>query len=151
MTDSDPGDGDHPDQGWLDRFLTTHGGVAGTVHRRRGDGLRLTAASNIPAPVLDVIASVPRGKGMAGVAMDEARPVQTCNLKTDDGAGAVRPGARAVDGQAAVALPVTDDAGEVRAVVGISFGWEGELSDAEAAELTAAASTLAGPGHGGGG
>jgi hypothetical protein len=68
-------------------------------------------------------------------------PVQTCNLKTDT-SGDVRPGARAVDAKGAVALPVRDDAGQVRAVVGIAYSDERELSEAVLAKLLAAASRL---------
>jgi hypothetical protein len=113
-------------QGWLERFLETHGGVAGTVHIDRGGDLHLVAAKNIPPPVVAIVTLVPRGKGMAGVAQVNRRPAQTCNLKTDD-SGTVKPGAKAVDAQAAIALPVLDGAGQVLAVVGIAFPGEGAI------------------------
>jgi hypothetical protein len=128
-----------PIQAWLESFVTAHGGVAGTVHLRRGEDLELAAAHNIPPPVVAAVQQVPRGKGMAGLAQVEKKPVQTCNLKTDD-SGRVKPGARAVDAQAGVALPVLDAAGEVRAVVGIAFAGAGELApERERALLDAAA------------
>ena len=86
---------------------------------------------------------VPKGKGMAGLAFERKQPVQTCNLKTDS-TGDVRPGAKAVDAQAAVALPVFDGAGEVRAIVGIAWMGERELSETELATLRQAAKALAG-------
>ena len=57
---------------------------------------------------------------MAGLALERNRPVSVCNIQTDR-SGDVRPGARAVNAQAAAALPIHDPAGDVRAVVGIAF------------------------------
>ena len=56
---------------------------------------------------------------MAGVAQVRKEPVQTCNLQTDE-TGNIKPGAKAVNAQAAIALPVFDSALAVRAVVGIA-------------------------------
>ena len=49
------------------------------------------------------------GKGMAGLAWQHDKPIQTCNLK-EDSSGQVRPGAKAVDAQGAVAVREDDDA-----------------------------------------
>jgi hypothetical protein len=113
-------------QQWLEGFIRELDAFAGTVHVQRGDDLYLTAAHNIPPPVLQIVAHVPHGKGMAGVAQVKKRPVQTCNLQTD-ASGTIKPGAKAVDAQAAVALPVLDAAGNVRAVVGVAWRREGEI------------------------
>lgn len=128
-------------QSWLDAFLADTGAVAGTVHRREGDGLRLVAAVNIPDQVQRVVAWVPNGKGMAGLALQRGEPVHTCNLK-DDASGQVRPGAKAVEAQAAVALPVRDRDGLIVAVVGIAFREQRELAPSELTALVARASTL---------
>ena len=113
-------------QEFLESLLDRLGGVAGTVHEQRGDDLYLTAARNIPPPVVAIVARVAHGKGMAGIAQVTKQPVQTCNLKTDE-SGAIKPGAKAVDAQAAIALPVLRDDGEVRAVVGIAWSDERQL------------------------
>ena len=113
-------------QTFLESLLTRVGGVAGTVHEQRGDDLYLTAAHNIPPPVVAIVAHVPHGKGMAGIAQVKKQPVQTCNLQTDD-SGTIKPGAKAVGAQAAIALPVLDDRGEVRAIVGLAWSDEREL------------------------
>jgi L-methionine (R)-S-oxide reductase len=117
-------------QKWLESFIAEQGGIAGTVHVQRGEDLYLTAAHNIPPPVISIVALVPHGKGMAGVAQVKKQPVQTCNLQTDE-TGNIKPGAKAVDAQAAIALPVLDDLGAVRAVVGIAWSKEGEIGPAE--------------------
>jgi hypothetical protein len=113
-------------QAFLESLLERIGAIAGTVHEQRGHDLYLTAAQNIPPPVVAIVAHVPHGKGMAGVAQVKKQPVQTCNLQTDD-SGTIKPGAKAVGAQAAIALPVLRDDGEVRAVVGVAWDHEGEL------------------------
>jgi hypothetical protein len=129
-------------QGWLESFIRSHGGIAGSIHQRSGpDELALAAAVNIPERVQQIVMRVPRGKGMAGLVLERNAAISSCNIQTD-GTGQVRPGARAVDAQAAVALPVHNAAGEVRAVVGIAFADEREISDADLLRLTEAAAAL---------
>jgi len=113
-------------QAFLETLLRNVDGVAGTVHEQRGDDLYLTAAQNIPPPVIAIVTHVPHGKGMAGVAQVKKQPVQTCNLQTDD-SGTVKPGAKAVNAQAAIAVPVLDDDGGIRAVVGVAWADERQL------------------------
>lgn len=103
------------DQAWLEAALKTLGATSGTVHRVEGDLLRLTAAVNIPESVLAVTQRIPKGKGMAGLAWQRGEPVQTCDLQADV-TGDVQPGAKAVEAQEAIAIPVGD-----RAVVGFAF------------------------------
>ncbi len=131
----------HPMERWLTRFISDHGGAAGTVHLWDGEALVLAASVNIPPPVVQKIQRIPPGKGMAGLAWSRRAPVQTCNLQTDQ-SGDVQPGARAVSANAAVALPVFDDNQAVRAVAGIAFREERALEEAEIQSLSAAAATL---------
>ncbi|HTQ02739.1 MAG TPA: GAF domain-containing protein [Polyangiaceae bacterium] len=126
---------------WLKGFLGEHGGVAGTVHERDGDVLRLRAAVNIPPPVVKATETIPKGKGMAGLAWERNQSVSVCNLK-DDRSGDVRPGAKAVDAQAALAIPVRAPSGELRAVVGVAFMGERDFSEAELARFEALAAAL---------
>src|SRR6187399_2095447 len=126
---------------WLKSFLGAHGGIAGTVHEREGETLLLRAAVNIPPPVVKVTEVIPKGKGMAGLAWERNRSVATCNIKTD-ASGDVRPGAKAVDAQAALAIPVRGADGEVRAVVGLAFMGERDFPDAELDEFEKLAAAL---------
>lgn len=119
---------------WLGDFLREAGATAGTVHLCESGGLRLRAAVNIPEPVQQVVAWVPSGKGMAGLALERGEPVTTCNLQ-DDRSGSVRPGAKAVNAQAAIALPVRDSAGAIIAVLGAAFAEEREIGAAEMLRL----------------
>ena len=128
-------------QDWLELFIAAQGAVAGTVHVQRGEDLFLTAAHNIPPPVIAIVSHVPRGKGMAGLAQVEKTPVQTCNLQ-NDASGNIKPGAKAVNAQAAVALPVFDEAGAIRAVVGIAWSKEGEIAPEEEQAMMKLAAAL---------
>jgi hypothetical protein len=131
---------------WLAAFLTARGAVSGTVHRLRGANggeaaLELAAAVRIPEKVIALTRTIPRGRGMAGLAWERGTAVSTCNLTTDT-TGDVRPGAKAVDAKAAAAIPVFDARGELRAVVGIAWNDERDLDEAALASLTDAAATL---------
>lgn len=132
---------DATQESWLKSFLGEHGAVAGTVHELRGETLRLCAAVNIPPPVVRATETIPKGKGMAGLAWERNKAVATCNLKTDE-TGDVRPGAKAVDAQAALAIPVRGSDGEVLAVVGIAFLGERDFDDAALERFEQAARAL---------
>lgn len=123
---------------WLAEYLRSLGAVAGSVHLVEGVGLRLTGAVNLPEKVQQVVEWVPSGKGMAGQALERGEPVFTCNLKNDS-SGAVRPGAKAVEAQAAVAMPVRDGSNIIVAIVGLAFADQRDLTkaDLEAFEITA--------------
>lgn len=132
-------------QRWLEAFVRDQGGVAGTVHQRiDADTLALAASVNIPPPVQQIVGRIPKGKGMAGLAFEHNEPIATCNIK-DDVSGRVRPGAKAVNAQAAVAFPVSDASGAVRAVVGIAYAGDRDLGQPELDALTAAALSLPAP------
>lgn len=126
---------------WLSRFVEGHGGVSGTIHLLEGEVLTLSAALNIPPHVRELVAQIPRGKGMAGLAWERDEPVVTCNLK-EDNSGNVRPGAKAVNAGSGVALPVRDSRQKIRAIVGIAYEDPRKLSQAEILTLLSDAATL---------
>jgi L-methionine (R)-S-oxide reductase len=128
-------------EAWLKSFLSEHGGIAGTVHFLQGNVLKLASSVNIPPPVVKVTDVIPKGKGMAGLAWERNEVVSTCNLKTD-ATGDVRPGAKAVDAQGALAIPVHASSGGLRAVVGIAFLGERDFSEQELAAFAQAAASL---------
>ena len=133
--------GDKHLESWLQETLAHAKATSGTVHLHENGGLRLAASVNIPPPVQQIVQWVPNGKGMAGLALQRGEPVQTCNLQ-EDKSGNVKPGAKAVNAQAAIALPVRNDAGEIRAVVGIAFQDEREFTAADLDELSRTVSSL---------
>lgn len=128
-------------QSWLQAELERRGAVAGSVHVRDGDRLRLVASVNLPPAVLKATAEIARGKGMAGLAWERGRSVSTCNLQTDE-SGDVRPGAKAVGAAAALAMPVHAADGELRAVVGLAFASPREFQPAELEAYEASAAEL---------
>ncbi len=125
-------------QDWLSARLDAARAAAGTVHVIADDLLRLTAQVGIPPRVVEAVRTIPLGKGMAGLAWQRRQPVETCDLETDE-TGDVRPGAKAVDAHAAVAIPVIDAAGQVWAVVGFAFA---ETGAPDVPALTALAADL---------
>lgn len=131
----------HLDQQWLEDYIRTAGAVAGTVHRAHPGGLKLSAAHNIPPRVQEIVAWVPEGKGMAGQALLTRQPVSTCNLQ-DDPSATVRPGARAVDAQAAIALPIAGPTGDIAAVVGVAYADGRDFPPHEVARLTRHAASI---------
>ena len=128
-------------EAWLTSFLSEHGGAAGTVHLLSEGVLKLSAAVNIPPPVVKATEIIPKGKGMAGLAWERDEIVSVCNLKADN-SGDVRPGAKAVAAQAALAIPVHAKGGVLRAVVGIAFMAERNFSQSELEYFEAAAAQL---------
>ena len=128
-------------ESWLQQTLADVNARSGTVHLHENGGLRLAASVNIPPAVQQIVEWVPNGKGMAGLALQRGEPVQTCNLQ-EDRSGNVKPGAKAVNAQAAVALPVRNESGEIRAVVGIAFKDERNFTPADLDDLLRTASSM---------
>ena len=92
----------------LDELLRHFDCALGTVHVMQPDGLlHLVAEVGLPQPVRDKVASIPIGKGMAGIAAERQEPVQVCNLQSDD-SGVVRPGARLTRMEGSIAAPMLD-------------------------------------------
>jgi len=87
------------------------------------------------------VAFVPHGKGMAGLAQVRKAPVQTCNLQTDE-SGSVKPGAKAVNAKAGIAVPVLSQSGVVLAVIGAAWMIEGEIAPEREEAIMQAASLL---------
>lgn len=106
--------------------------VVGTVHVLHPDGvLHLAAEAGLPPPVRDKVATVPVGKGMAGIAAERREPVQVCNLQTDD-SGVVRPGARLTQMEGSIAAPMLDGdrlAGVLGVAKPVAYEFTAEQSD----------------------
>jgi GAF domain-containing protein len=116
------------------------GCAAGTVHLLRDGVLVLAASKNIPPPVVQIVQTVPIGKGIAGLAAERRAPVTICNLQTDD-SGQARPGARATGMEGSLAVPMIVD-GELRGVLGIARAQAHDWTPEETALLSAIASAL---------
>jgi L-methionine (R)-S-oxide reductase len=119
------------------------GADTGTLHLLEDDGLlHLKALSGqFPPPVLAMIQKIPVGKGMAGLAVERAQPVDACNIQTD-ASGDVRPGAKATGMEGAIVVPVFEGTRVVGAL-GIANRRERTFDDREKAALMAAGRALA--------
>jgi L-methionine (R)-S-oxide reductase len=119
------------------------GADTGTLHILEDDGMLHLKASNgdFPPPVLAVIQKIPVGKGMAGLAVERAQPVDACNIQTDT-SGNVRPGAKATGMEGAIVVPVFDGTRVVGAL-GIANRSERIFSEEEKSALIAAGRAFA--------
>lgn len=115
---------------------------AGTIHLLRDGVLKLAAHKNIPPPVVQIVATVPIGKGIAGLAAERREPITICNLQTD-ASGQVRPGAKATGMEGSLAVPMLAD-GELRGVLGIAKAEAYDWPPAEVELLLQIAAALAG-------
>jgi L-methionine (R)-S-oxide reductase len=127
----------------LELLLQRFDCALGTVHLLDQDGvtLRLVADANLPPPVRQIVATVPVGKGMAGIAAERREPVQVCNLQQDD-SGVVRPGAKLTQMEGSIAVPMLDG-GTLRGVFGVAKPVAYEFSAEESGSLQAVGVALA--------
>src|SRR5215831_3197917 len=81
----------------------------GTIHRldREKQLLHLVAESGLPPALLDVVTTIPVGKGIAGETASRGTPVTICNIQTDT-SGVAKPGARQTGVGGALCVPVRD-------------------------------------------
>ena len=128
----------------LQRILRDFAADSGTVHFLGSDGmLHLAAASpGIPEPVLATIRAIAIGKGMAGLAVERAAPVNACNIQTDS-SGDVRPGARATDLAGSIVVPIFSG-GTVVGALGVANRLERTFTEEETARLIEEGRLLAG-------
>ncbi len=91
----------------LERVLAHFNCAVGTLHELDAatDTLYLRADQGLPPIVRDRVRVIPVGKGMAGLAAQQRRPVQVCNLQEDD-TGVARPAAKETQMQGSIALPL---------------------------------------------
>lgn len=122
----------------LDHF----GCQAGTVHVLEDGVLKLRASHGIPPQVTAIVATVPIGKGIAGLAAERLAPVTICNLQTDT-SGQARPGARQTGMEGSLAVPMLDDAGALRGVLGIAKAEAYDWPEAETQQALAVAAEFA--------
>ena len=79
----------------------------GTIHRLDAPTqlLHLTAQIGVPPQLLDLVKTIPVGKGIAGETVAKNRPVTICNLQTDTG-GVAKPGAKQTGVGGALCVPI---------------------------------------------
>jgi L-methionine (R)-S-oxide reductase len=131
---------------WLNGILGEFGCHTGTLHAAdaAGETLKLVAQVGIPTMLLDRIATIPFGKGIAGVAAATREAVELCNLQQDLG-GVAKPDARATNVAGSLAVPVISSAdGRVLGTLGIGKLEPHDFTDEEKSRLAEVAKSVAG-------
>ncbi|HEY5041918.1 MAG TPA: GAF domain-containing protein [Verrucomicrobiae bacterium] len=104
--------------------------------------LHLAAQIGLPPPMLQIVKTIPVGKGIAGETVAKNRPVTICNLQTDT-SGVARPNAKQTAVGGALCVPVRSG-GEIVGTFGIGTVREHEYSAAEINSLQDIANSVAG-------
>lgn len=104
--------------------------------------LVLRAQVGLPPHVAEIVARVPVGKGMAGLAALRNEPVSACNIQTDE-SGDVKPGARDTGVHGAIVVPVRDARGAARGALGIGVHRAYDYTPEETDRLLAEAARFA--------
>ncbi len=118
----------------------------GTIHRldEPAQLLHLVAHIGLPAQLLDIVQTIPVGKGIAGETVAKNRPVAICNLQTDI-SGVARPGAKQTGVGGAICVPVRlgGNSGKIVGTFGIGTVREHDYSAAEINALQDLANSIA--------
>jgi GAF domain-containing protein len=115
----------------------------GTIHRldEPTQLLHLVAQVGLPPQLLDIVKTIPVGKGIAGETAQKNRPVTICNLQTDT-SGVAKPGAKQTGVGGALCVPIR--AGDkIIGTFGIGTQREHEFSAAEINALQDIANSVA--------
>jgi L-methionine (R)-S-oxide reductase len=81
----------------------------GTIHRLDGENQLLYLASQVglPPQILEVVKTIPVGKGIAGQVIAQNKPMTICNLQTDN-SGVAKPAAKQTGVGGALCVPLRD-------------------------------------------
>jgi putative methionine-R-sulfoxide reductase with GAF domain len=97
----------------LDKFLRhllqQFRSETGTIHTLDSEKqlLQLTAQVGLPPQIIDIVKTIPVGKGIAGQVAAQNKPVSICNLQTDS-SGVAKPGAKQTGVGGALCVPIRD-------------------------------------------
>jgi GAF domain-containing protein len=107
----------------------------GTIHRLDDEKQTLFLVSQVglPPQILEVVKTIPVGKGIAGQVILQNKPVTICNLQTDT-SGVAKPGAKQTGVGGALCVPLRDG-GKTVGTIGIGTIRQHEYSPEETREL----------------
>jgi L-methionine (R)-S-oxide reductase len=127
----------------LHQVLSDFQSETGTIHRLDTEKqlLHLGAQVGLPTQLLDVIKTIPVGKGIAGETIAQNKPVTMCNLQKDT-SGVAKPGARQTGVGGALCVPMQRD-GKTVGTLGIGTRREHEYTSEETARLQEIANLIA--------
>jgi GAF domain-containing protein len=95
--------------------------------------LNLAAQVGLPPQMLEIVKTIPVGKGIAGQVVAQNKPVTICNLQTDTG-GVAKPGAKQTGVGGALCVPLRDGDKTV-GTIGIGTIRQHEFTPDETCEL----------------
>ena len=80
---------------------------SGTIHTLDAEKqlLHLAAHAGLPPQLIEVVKTIPVGKGIAGQVVAQDKPVTICNLQTDS-SGVAKPGAKQTGVGGALCVPI---------------------------------------------
>jgi L-methionine (R)-S-oxide reductase len=107
----------------------------GTIHLLDDEKQTLFLASQVglPPQILEVVKTIPVGKGIAGQVITQNKPVSICNLQTDS-SGVAKPGAKQTGVGGALCVPLRDGDKTV-GTIGIGTIHQHEYTPDETREL----------------
>jgi signal transduction protein with GAF and PtsI domain len=116
----------------------------GTIHKldEQTQLLHLLAYAGLPPQMIDIVKTIPVGKGIAGETAAKNLPVTICNLQSDT-SGIARPAAKQTGVGGAICVPIRRS-GKVIGTFGIGTMREYEYSAAEINALQDIANSIAG-------
>jgi L-methionine (R)-S-oxide reductase len=91
----------------LRETLAKFNSETGTIHFLDSEKqlLYLVAQIGLPPQILEVVKTIPVGKGIAGQVVAQNKPVSICNLQTDS-SGVAKPGAKQTGVGGALCVPI---------------------------------------------
>ena len=131
-------------QSLLSEIISAFDCTTGTIHvlDKETNLLRLKAQQGIPAFLLPKMEAIPIGKGMAGIAAERKKPVEMCNLQTDE-SGVARPAAKETKVEGSIAVPMLLN-GELYGTLGIAKPVPYDFTEEESGGLLRIGESLAG-------
>lgn len=116
----------------LEKILAAMDCRTGTIHRYDAASklLCLVSQVGIPEQLLDKVAEIPIGKGIAGAAAERREAVQLCNLQTDT-SGVAEQGAKKTQVAGSLAVPILDTEQQLVGTLGVGMFTPHEFSHEE--------------------
>jgi L-methionine (R)-S-oxide reductase len=116
----------------------------GTIHRLDSEKqlLQLVAQVGLPPFMLDIVKTIPVGKGIAGETVVRGGPVTMCNLQTDT-TGVAKPAAKQTGVGGALCVPIRRG-GTIVGTIGVGTKREYEYTPEETRMLSDIGSVLGG-------
>ena len=119
----------------LHEVLARFNSETGTIHwlDSQSQKLHLAAQAGLPPQMLEVVRTIPVGKGIAGQVVAGGKPVTMCNLQTDS-SGVARPGAKQSGVGGALCVPIRNGE-KIVGTLGIGTRREHEYTPTETRAL----------------